>query len=274
MDLPPAGPFQRWRAIGEVTGGWPRGYDLETDRYRAPLAARGGVRWHALPAASPSRWAAARGSGRRARPRGVAGLRRRPLVVRPGRRAGRATTTGDGVPNAKDQCPRDAGPGRARRLPGPRRRRDPGPRRQVPRPARARSRTTAARSREDEPLVEIETERLSLKDAIHFDTGKDTIKQESFRILDEVAKLLNEHAELKKVRVEGHTDNVGPAAYNKELSRAARALGRPLPRRRRAASTASGSSRWGTGSSGRSRPTRRAVGRSKNRRVEFTILSE
>ncbi len=45
LDLPRAGPFQRWRAIAEVTGAWPRGYDLSGDRYRAPLSARGGLRW-------------------------------------------------------------------------------------------------------------------------------------------------------------------------------------------------------------------------------------
>src|SRR5512139_52741 len=44
VDLPPLSALERWRAIAEVTGGWPRGYDLDSERYRAPLAARAGVR--------------------------------------------------------------------------------------------------------------------------------------------------------------------------------------------------------------------------------------
>ena len=31
-------------------------------------------------------------------------------------------------------------------------------------------------------------------------------------------KVLTDHPEIKKLRVEGHTDNQGPAAYNKQLS--------------------------------------------------------
>ena len=34
----------------------------------------------------------------------------------------------------------------------------------------------------------------------------------------EVAKVMTDHPEIKKVRIEGHTDNVGNAAYNKKLS--------------------------------------------------------
>ncbi len=47
VDLPPAGPLRRWRALAELTGGWPRGYDLKGERYRAPLSTRGGLRWFA-----------------------------------------------------------------------------------------------------------------------------------------------------------------------------------------------------------------------------------
>ena len=70
-------------------------------------------------------------------------------------------------------------------------------------------------------MVEIETERLSLKDAINFDTGRDTIRPESKRILDEIAAVLKAHPEIKRIRVEGHTDNVGGQAYNMDLSGAA-----------------------------------------------------
>ena len=39
-----------------------------------------------------------------------------------------------------------------------------------------------------------------------------------FDLLDNVAKVLAAHPEIKKVRVEGHTDNVGKPEVNKDLS--------------------------------------------------------
>lgn len=52
---------------------------------------------------------------------------------------------------------------------------------------------------------------------INFDTGKATIQQSSESVLNEIVKLLQENADLK-LRVEGHTDNVGTAAVNQALS--------------------------------------------------------
>jgi outer membrane protein OmpA-like peptidoglycan-associated protein len=124
----------------------------------------------------------------------------------------------------------------------------------------------------DEPIVEIESERLTLKDSIQFDTGKDTIKRPSFPILDQVVKLVLEHPELKKIRIEGHTDNVGSASYNKELSeRRATSVMRYLaekgiPRERLEAA--------GYGFERPVASNATALGRAKNRRVEFRILQE
>jgi outer membrane protein OmpA-like peptidoglycan-associated protein len=52
---------------------------------------------------------------------------------------------------------------------------------------------------------------------ITFDTGKSTIKAESDKVLSQVSTLLAQHPDLK-LRIEGHTDNVGSAAANKKLS--------------------------------------------------------
>lgn len=52
---------------------------------------------------------------------------------------------------------------------------------------------------------------------ILFDTGKATLQAASEGPLDQVLKLLQEDASLK-VRIEGHTDNVGGAAANQTLS--------------------------------------------------------
>jgi outer membrane protein OmpA-like peptidoglycan-associated protein len=52
---------------------------------------------------------------------------------------------------------------------------------------------------------------------INFETGKADIKPESQAIVDQVADLLKSNDSLN-LSVEGHTDNVGTAAFNKTLS--------------------------------------------------------
>ena len=52
---------------------------------------------------------------------------------------------------------------------------------------------------------------------INFETGKADIKPESQKIVDQVAEMLKTNDSLN-VSIEGHTDNVGTAAFNKTLS--------------------------------------------------------
>src|SRR4051794_14052014 len=62
-------------------------------------------------------------------------------------------------------------------------------------------------------------EQIVVTDAIHFDTNRDTIRRESFAVLDGVVEILDKHPELVKVRVEGHTDNIGKSRDNLDLSK-------------------------------------------------------
>jgi outer membrane protein OmpA-like peptidoglycan-associated protein len=178
---------------------------------------------------------------------------------------------GDGVPDAQDRCPDRPGPAELEGCPdrdgdGVPDIDDKCP--DVPGPAQNDGCPPPA----GEPLVEIETDRLSLKDAITFDTGRDTLRPESGHILDEVARILAQHPELTRIRVEGHTDNVGGKAYNQDLSqRRARAVVRALGQRGIAAG------RLEAQGYGFDRPVASnatAAGRAKNRRVEFTIVGE
>jgi outer membrane protein OmpA-like peptidoglycan-associated protein len=67
-------------------------------------------------------------------------------------------------------------------------------------------------------LVEVKAEKVEIKDKIFFDFNKATIKKKSFKLLDAVAFALRAHVELRKVRIEGHTDEVGTRDYNLKLS--------------------------------------------------------
>lgn len=68
------------------------------------------------------------------------------------------------------------------------------------------------------PLARIEAGQVKISQQVLFKTGSAEILRESDPVLIAVATILKEHPELTKVRVEGHTDNKGAPAYNKDLS--------------------------------------------------------
>jgi outer membrane protein OmpA-like peptidoglycan-associated protein len=76
---------------------------------------------------------------------------------------------------------------------------------------------------EDEKSVEAEIIIQKLEEEgfvtlyINFDSGKYTIKPESFKVIDDIAAALKARPDMK-VKLEGHTDNVGNARANKKLS--------------------------------------------------------
>ena len=106
---------------------------------------------------------------------------------------------------------------------------------------------------------------------IYFDFGKDSIRKQSTKTLNEAAKIFVEYPSLK-VEISGHTDNVGKADYNKDLSR------------RRAESVKTylvskgvAAERITTRGAGPDEPiadNTNAKGRAKNRRIEFKIVLE
>lgn len=104
---------------------------------------------------------------------------------------------------------------------------------------------------------------------IHFDTDKDRLKLGAEKVLLEIVKLMKSNPELK-IEIQGHTDNVGPAAHNLDLSK------------RRAASVKSFLLLYGIESSrmipmgyGMEKPVasnETEEGRAQNRRVELQKL--
>ncbi len=67
-------------------------------------------------------------------------------------------------------------------------------------------------------VVVITKRRLRIRKKIHFAYAKASIRPDSLQILDEIAEVLHEHPEIKKIRVEGHTDRRGGYRRNLRLS--------------------------------------------------------
>jgi outer membrane protein OmpA-like peptidoglycan-associated protein len=71
----------------------------------------------------------------------------------------------------------------------------------------------------DEKLVTVTSTKFELKQTVHFEYNTAEIKSDSFNLLEQVGKALNDNPQIKKVRIEGHTDDVGGDDYNMKLSR-------------------------------------------------------
>jgi OmpA-OmpF porin, OOP family len=121
-------------------------------------------------------------------------------------------------------------------------------------------------------MVVITRESLKILDKVYFDTGKSVIQKRSFPLLDQVASILNQHTEIDKIQVEGHTDNVGKPEKNKALSQArADAVKAYLVKK----SVAEGRLvPMGFGQDKPAGPNDTPAGRDNNRRVEFNIIKQ
>lgn len=117
--------------------------------------------------------------------------------------------------------------------------------------------------------VRVEGEQIVILQQVNFETGRDEIRSTSFDLLGQVAAVLKEHPDIARVAVDGHTDDVGAAKANLNLSQ------------RRAVAVVRWLSDHGIDArrlEARGFGPRRPVadntsdaGRAKNRRVEFLI---
>lgn len=118
-------------------------------------------------------------------------------------------------------------------------------------------------------LAVVTAREIKIAEQVRFATNSAEVLGESDAVLAEVAKLLAEHPEILRVRVEGHTDDVGDARYNQELSerRAASVVAWLVAHGVEAPRLASA----GYGSARPLAPNGTEEGRARNRRVVFTI---
>jgi outer membrane protein OmpA-like peptidoglycan-associated protein len=68
--------------------------------------------------------------------------------------------------------------------------------------------------------LEFDGQVIRIKQQVHFRTGSADILPDSFPMLEEIADLLRSTDRIRKLSVDGHTDNRGPADLNKNLSQA------------------------------------------------------
>ena len=182
---------------------------------------------------------------------------------------------GDGLLDATDKCPNEAGPASTNGCPVQDKDSDgiPDDKDQCPEVAE----TVNGIDDEDgcpekDVKVFITKEKIVITDKVFFATGKTDILPKSNALLDSIAAVFTKFPNIKKVQVEGHTDDVGVDAKNLKLSEG------------RAASVVSALVKRGIAQDrlvakgfGATKPLAQGkteAAREQNRRVEFTILEQ
>jgi outer membrane protein OmpA-like peptidoglycan-associated protein len=118
----------------------------------------------------------------------------------------------------------------------------------------------------------METGMIRLQD-INFDTGKATIKPESFKILDDVGQILGHWPQLR-IEIGGHTDSRGSDARNQQLSEARAKAVRDYLTNKFPELDAEQFTAVGYGERQPIATNRTTLGMAKNRRVEFKVLNK
>jgi len=70
----------------------------------------------------------------------------------------------------------------------------------------------------DEGLIVMEDDRIVLEERVLFETDRARLTKGSEPVLKAIIQLWTQHPEWKKVRIEGHADARGDAAFNQQLS--------------------------------------------------------
>jgi len=186
-------------------------------------------------------------------------------------------TDGDSIPDIKDACPTEKGLRQYNGCPdtdgdGLIDKEDSCP--QVAGPASNHGCPVVEKVEKHEPVkVELTKEEAEVINKVfrnlEFETGKSVIRESSFGSLDELSVLLQKKPKFKLL-IDGHTDNVGKAAYNMKLSQ-----NRAGAVKKYLVDKGIDGTRITAKGYGMTKPiasNKTAEGRQKNRRVEFTIV--
>jgi OOP family OmpA-OmpF porin len=126
---------------------------------------------------------------------------------------------------------------------------------------------------EPQKRVEVRENKIVINEKIQFLVNSDKILQESHSLLDEVAKVIKDNPQIKKIEIEGHASAEGTDAKNMSLSnRRAKSVMKYLTKT--AGVTSGMLSAKGYGETRPIADNDTEDGREKNRRVEFTITEQ
>lgn len=125
---------------------------------------------------------------------------------------------------------------------------------------------------EPEKKAKLVGDHVEITEQVQFEFNKARIRKVSHGLLNDVVSVLKENPQVKEVSIEGHTDSVGPAAYNKQLSQdRANSVMKYL------VDNGIDKSRLTTKGFGESKPIASNdtdAGRQENRRVEFLVTKQ
>ena len=111
---------------------------------------------------------------------------------------------------------------------------------------------------------------IEIMQVIPFEVNKSRLLKTAGLILDDVVDVILSHPDIKKIEIEGHTDNTGTAEYNMELSSQ-----RAESVRDYLVGSGVSVDRLVAKGYGTTKPVANnntSAGRAKNRRVDFVIL--
>jgi OOP family OmpA-OmpF porin len=72
--------------------------------------------------------------------------------------------------------------------------------------------------KEEPPPPPPPEEKIELREKVQFKTDSAVLLPASYPTLDEAVKVMKDHPEIKKVRIEGHTDSTSTPDHNQKLS--------------------------------------------------------
>ncbi|MBU48685.1 MAG: hypothetical protein CL920_08320 [Deltaproteobacteria bacterium] len=176
-------------------------------------------------------------------------------------------TDGDGVLDKDDRCPKKKGPKEFKGCPDSDKDKIPDPDDKCPYVPGVKERNGCPKV----VLVKVTKKSIQILKKIFFRTGSARIRRRSYPVLNQVVTVLKNFPKIR-VRVEGHTDNVGSKKYNKGLSqRRAKSVRRFLMKKGIDAGRLESE---GYGMEKPLVPNNSRKNRAKNRRVEFNIISQ